>query len=110
MKQYVIDELRPADQLRIKDYLDAHFGPADMETLYWMPLEPSLYSEDQRRHEQCHPLYVVVQLTTTSIAVELLVRTKNRIRCDCIRYADELQMKWAIGVVDAILENLKIIN
>lgn len=110
MKQYVIDELRPEDQQRIKDYLDAHFGPADMETLYWIPLEPSLYSKDQRRHEQCHPLYIVVQLTAASISVELLVRTKNRIRCDCIRYADQAQMKWAIDVVDAIFENLEIIN
>lgn len=110
MKQYVIDELRPDNHRRIQDYLDDHFGPADMDTLYWIPLEPSLYNEDQRRHDQCHPLYMVIQLTSASIAIELLVRTRNRIRCDCIRYADEAQMKWAVGFVDAIFEKLNIIN
>lgn len=110
MKQYVIDELRPEDHQRIKDYLDAHFGQAEMETLYWIPLEPSLYSTDQRKHADCHPLYLAVQLTPASITVELLIRTKNRIRCDCMRYADEAQMKWAIGFVDAIFETMEIIN
>lgn len=110
MKQYVIDELRPADHQRIKDYLDAHFGPADMETLYWIPLEPMRYTPDQQMHKQCHPLYLVVQLTPEALSLELLVRTKNRIRCDCIRYADEAQKKWGMDFVDAIFEKLEIIN
>ena len=110
MKQYVIDELRPADHQRIKDYLDARFGPADMGTLYWIPLEPTLYAPEQRDHKDCHPLYLAVQLTSDAVSLELLVRTKNRIRCDCIRYADGVQMEWGIGFIDAIFEKLKIIN
>lgn len=102
--------MRPADHQRIKDYLDAHFGPAEMETIYWIPLEPSLYSVDQRKHEECHPLYLAVHLTFEAVALELLVRTKNRIRCDCIRYADQAQMQWATGFIDAIFEKLEIIN
>ena len=110
MKQYVIDELRPADHQRIKDYLDAHFGPADMGTVYWIPLEPTIYTPDQQRHKKCHPLYLAIALTSEAVSLELLVRTKNRIRCDCIRYADQEQMRWAIGFVDAIFEKLEIIN
>ncbi len=110
MKQYVIDELRPADHQRIKDYLDAHFGPADMDTIYWIPLEPMLYTPDQQWHKECHPLYFAIQLTPETLSLELLVRTKNRVRCDCIRYADEAQKKWGIDFVDVIFENLEIIN
>ena len=29
MKQYVIDELRPADHKKIKAYLDENFGPSE---------------------------------------------------------------------------------
>lgn len=110
MKQYVIDEIRPEDHQRIKNYLDDRFGPADMGAIYWIPMDPLLYTEGQRRHTECHPLYLALQLTTDAIAMELLVRTKNRIRCDCIRYADNAQMQWAIGFIDAIFETMEIIN
>jgi hypothetical protein len=44
------------------------------------------------------------------LAGELLVRTRNRVRCDCIHYADERQRNWLIQTVDAIFEKLGIIT
>ena len=109
MKQYVIDELRPQDREKIKRYLDDHFGPVELGTLYWIPLEPSLYSEAQASHSDCHPLYFAIQLRATSIVAELLARTKNRARCDCICYANDDQFQWLVQYVDSILERLEII-
>jgi hypothetical protein len=109
MKQYIIDELRPEDQEKIKQYLDDHFGPVEMGTLYWIPLDPSLYSETQATHSNCHPLYFVVQLRASALVAELLVRTKNSIRCDCICYANNDQFMWLMHYVDSIFERLEII-
>jgi hypothetical protein len=108
MKQYVIDELRPKDQEKIKAYMDEYFGPADMGDIYWIPVDPLLYDQKQSSHEECHPLYFAVQLSSTTFVVELLVRTKNSIRCDCIQYATQDQFLWLIRIVDAIFERLEI--
>ena len=110
MKQYVIDELRPADHQKLKEYLDAHFGPAEMGDLYWIGLDPDLYDPLQASHKECHPLFFAAQLQPASLAVELLVRTKNRVRCDCIQYATDDQFRWLIRLVDAIFEQLGVMN
>lgn len=108
MKQYVIDELRPLDQEKLKAYFDKSFGPAEIGEIYWLPVEPDLYDDIQAAHQDCHPLFVAMQLTETALILELLVRTKNRIRCDCIRYVSEDQFLWLVRVVDSIFERLKI--
>lgn len=108
MKQYVIDELRPGDHEKIKGYLDRHFGPADMGNIYWIPVEPVLYDPVQASHGDCHPLNFAVQLSETALTAELLVRTKNRIRCDCIQYATDDQLLWFSRLIDAIFEQLGI--
>jgi hypothetical protein len=110
MKQYVIDELRPGDYRKIKGYLDEKFGPPDMGDIYWIPLEASLYGQDQRIHASCHPLYLVIHLEHSSLTAELLVRTRNRIRCDCMRYVSEEQLVWLISFVDSIFTRLDIVT
>jgi hypothetical protein len=110
MKQYVIDELRPQDYETIKTYMDEHFGPADLGDMYWIPLDPGLYDVNQQSHDECSPFYFTVQLISASLVVELLVRTKNTIRCDCIQYATQEQFFWLIQSVDAIFERLEIMS
>ena len=47
MKQYVVDELRPDDHRRLKDFLDAHFAAPGFADLYWLPLDEQLYADVQ---------------------------------------------------------------
>ena len=108
MKQYVIDELRPLDYEKIKQYFDEHIGPADMGDLYWIPMDTAFHTEVQASHTDCHPLYFAIQLSETSIIAELLVRTKSRVRCDCISYANDEQFLWLIHYMNAIFERLEI--
>jgi hypothetical protein len=110
MKQYVIDELRPEDHGKIKAYLDEHFGPADIGEIYWIPVDPELYDEKQLSHDECRPFYFTIHLSSVSLIAELLVRTKNKIRCGCIQYATQDQFFWLIRFVDAIIERLEIIS
>jgi hypothetical protein len=108
MKQYVIDEIRPEDYHKIKQYLDASYGPVEMDGIYWIPLSAEVLSEVQRAHTDCQPFYFAIELEEKRFALELLVRTKNRIRCACIGYASRDQRIWIMEAVDAIFEKLDI--
>ncbi len=108
MKQYVIDELRPEDHDKIKEYLDETYGVAEMGAIYWVPVAAETLTEIQREHADCQPYYFAINLAQNRFALELLVRTKNRVRCDCIGYASKDQRVWIMEAVDAIFERLDI--
>ena len=110
MKQYVIDELRYQDYEKIKTYLDESFGESDLEGIYWLPLDPEILTEVQAAHTTCQPYYFVIDLAPERLSCELLMRTRSRIRCDCISYANERQRNWIIKALDAVLEKLEIIS
>jgi len=108
MKSYVIDQLRPADYEKIKICLNERYGPADLGGIYWLPMDSSIYSTVQASHIQCRPFYFALDLEPDKLACELLVRTKHRIRCECICYASETQRNWLIQTVDAMFSDLDI--
>lgn len=108
MKQYVIDELRPEDYKALKKYLDEQFGPAEMDRIYWIPVETDLLTDTQLQHKDCRPHYLALDLDPGRLACELLVRTKNRMSCDCIHYATEKQRNWLIELVDNMFKRLEI--
>ena len=110
MKQYVIDELRPADFDKIKAYLDKNLVSSDVDGIYWLPLDEENLTDTQAKHTECRPFYFAVDLEPNIMACELLVRTKNRIRCSCISYATEKQLSWLIRYIDAIFDKLEIIT
>ncbi len=108
MKQYVIDELRPSDYKMIKAYLEENASPSVVDGIYWIKIDQNLLTEIQAEHTNCQPFYFTVNLEPTFIACELLVRTKNRMRCSCISYAAEKQRNWLIGFADSIFDKLQI--
>jgi hypothetical protein len=110
MKQYVIDELRAADYESLKTYLQEHYGPVAMRGIYWIPLENGLLTDIQKAHRACQPHYFAVDLAENRLALELLVRTKSILRCDCIRYATQAQRNWIIALVDDIFNQLEIMT
>jgi len=110
MKSYVIDELRYPDYEKIKTHLNQHYGACDLEGIYWIPLEPSLYNKVQASHSKCCPFYIVLDLSQEKLSCELLIRTKNRMRCDCISYAEETQRNWIIQLIDNMFSELCIIT
>ncbi len=108
MKQYVIDELRMNDYEKIKAYMDMNFGSSGIEGLYQIPLAHDILSDVQKEHTTCQPFYFAVELEPSRIACELLVRTNQRVRCDCITYSDEKQRNWFIRLLDDMFEKLEI--
>lgn len=108
MKQYVIDELRPADYEKIKAYLDNNFGFISVDGIYWIPLDHDTLTDVQAEHVECQPFYFALDLKPNLIACELLVRSENRIRCSCIGYATKKQRNQLIQFVDSIFDRLEI--
>ena len=108
MKQYVIDELEPAETEKLKEYLNQYFGPAMMGNIYWVPLAAEQYTDLQRSHTDCHPLFFAVELKPDALSCEFLIRTHDRVRCDCIAYATKPQRDWFINYIDSIFEQLEI--
>ena len=108
MKQFVIDELRPEDYTKLKKYLNDNYGADAIEGIYWLPIETQFLSGTQIEHKDCLPFYFAIDLEPDRVIIELLVRTKNRVRCSCIAYADETQCIWLIRQIDEIFEQLEI--
>lgn len=110
MRQYRIDELRLGDYEKIKSFMDDRFGPSSVDGLYWVPVEVSLLDDVQRTHSDCQPFYFAVELGQDFVSFELLIRTKSRIRCDCIHYANWEQTTSIIGFADKMFESLGIMT
>lgn len=108
MKQYIIDELRYIDYEKIKLFLDENLVASEIEGIYWLPIETELLTEEQASHDECLPLYFVIDLKPERISCELLARTKNKIKCTCIGYASEKQRNWLIRYTDDMLDKLEI--
>ncbi len=108
MKQYVIDQFSPEDYDNVKDYLDKHFSNSGIDGIYWIPINDDLLTEVQKDHKDCNPFFFAIEIVPNRMSCELLVRTKNRIRCDCIQHATESQRNWLIEFADSIFDRLNI--
>jgi hypothetical protein len=110
MRQYRIDELRFSDYEKIKEHLDAQYGNSQVDGIYWVPLEDDFIDEVQTAHAACQPFYFAVELSPQAISFELLIRTRKRMRCDCIRYANSQQRDHIFRFADRLFEKLKLMS
>ncbi len=108
MKQYVVDGFRPADYIKLKEYLDQSLESSPLGGIYWLTVEPGHLTPLQLSHQDCRPHVFGLELEETSLSCEFLVRIKNNIKCDCMDYATTAQRNWLMDTVDAILEKLDI--
>jgi hypothetical protein len=108
MKQYVIDELRRKDYELIKAYMEENFLSSDVDGIFWIRLDRKILSEIQMAHADCQPFYFAVDLEPNLITFEMLIRTQNRIRCSCMRYATDTQRNWLLKLADDIFDELGI--
>jgi hypothetical protein len=109
MKQYVIDELRAEDYKQIKVFLEKEYGKSELGGIYWIPMDEALLTSLQASHQSCQPFYVALELEPDRLCCELLIRTKQRVRCECMGYANQEQRNWIISGIDRVFERLEII-
>ena len=108
MKQYVIDQLREGDFLKLEHYFASNSEAGDLPGIYWVPMPESLYVDLQLEHKDCQPFYFAVNLDLQSVSFELLIRTRSRLRCGCIQYANPNQRRYILEYADGLFEELKL--
>ena len=108
MKQYVIDQLREEDHQKVLQFLGDHADKTAMEGIFWLDLPRDLYTPVQAEHTDCQPYYFAVSLDFGRAAFELLVRSRQILRCGCIAYATPRQRDFLLQFADHMLEQLGI--
>lgn len=109
MKQYVIDQLRESDHEKILEFLKNNAEQSEFGDVFWVMLPQELYSDVQKEHRQCQPFCFAINLTRKQVDFELLIRSRQILRCQCIRYADKEQRDHIVDFADRMLEKLGII-
>jgi len=108
MKQYVVDQLRESDYEKILEFLQKNADASEFGDIFWMTLPEELHADIQREHSQCQPFRFAVNLSLNQVDFELLIRSRQILRCSCIGYADKRQRDYILGFTDRMLEELGI--
>ncbi|MEW5735853.1 MAG: hypothetical protein AB1921_13425 [Thermodesulfobacteriota bacterium] len=108
MKQIVVDQLRPGDRDRIEELLTRRFGESPLPGIYWVPLPEDALSPVQEEHPDCAPFVIALEVSETALSCELLVRSRQRMRCSCVAYATEGQVLYLLRLLDGLLGELGI--
>jgi hypothetical protein len=108
MRSYYIDEFVPGELERLAERLDRMDLSASMEDLYWLPVPAELLTPLQREHErECGPYSLALEILDAALRLELLVRARNKLRCDCVAYAEPKLIAHMIAHVHGLLDELK---
>ncbi len=109
MRCYCIDELAKNDMQRLTARLDAMALSAGLPDVYWLPVPPALLTPDQKGHEDhCGPYAMALEIEPESLRLELLVRARGKLHCECISYAGPELVRHMIDYVDTLLAELGI--
>lgn len=112
MRAYSIEDLSPVEFTTVTKALEEAGFKAPIEDMYFFELPDSLLSETQREHDGCGPFVLALETGMTAPAdaggtgwlkLELLVRGRARIRCECICYAGREQREAMIDFLDAFV-------
>jgi len=108
MRQLLFDEIRQADIKKIKHYLKKHAESTPLGGVYWVNLPEGLWDETQKAHTECQPFYFAIEVGGNYVRIELLIRSRQRIHCKCIKYANSAQRNFILEFADNLLTTLKI--
>ena len=104
MRQYVVSEITPDEMERLTKLLTDRGCAAGVEGIFWLPVPEEHLTDIQKEHaEQCGPHVMALETNGDSVGLELLVRAKGRIRCDCIGWAGDGLVLAMMREVDALL-------
>jgi len=104
MRQYVIDQLSREERANIENYLKRTLQPGPVAGVFWIEVPQDLLSEDQRRHDECAPFFLGVELTAEAVCFELLVRSQTNLHCSCIAYASAAQRDFVLRIADKMVQ------
>jgi len=111
MRCYLIEDFYPEQLKKVTAALADKGWAGSLDGIYYLPVPKELLSDVQRDHaDECGPhIFVLEALEDTgALKLELLVRAKNKIRCECVKYATPAQREHIISFLDDFIRRLDI--
>lgn len=108
MRSVVLDELRPAQMDRLREYLQARCLASGLSGVYWLELPPEVLNDIQAAHKNCAPFKAALVLEQDSLRCELLLRGHNSLRCQCTGYAGRDQRDYLLSFLDQMIADLNL--
>ncbi|MCD6320215.1 MAG: hypothetical protein J7M03_05985 [Candidatus Desulfofervidaceae bacterium] len=108
MRQLLFDEIGQTDIKKIKHYLNKHAELSPLGGIYWVNLPEGLWDETQKAHTTCQPFYFAIEVGGNYVRIELLIRSRQKLHCECIKYANSDQRNFILEFADNLLSTLKI--
>jgi hypothetical protein len=111
MRQYLLDEIARGDLPRVRQYLKEHATASSLNDLWWVDLPEDLLSPEQFAHRECRPFRFAVevgepQVGDSFLRFEVLIRSREKMRCSCIDYATRQQRDFILAFADRLVEEL----
>jgi hypothetical protein len=106
VRQYLLDEIRRGDIPRIREYLNEHATPSNLQDIWWVDLAEDLLSAEQFAHHDCQTFRFAVELGPSFVRFEFLIRSQQTMRCSCIGYATRVQRDFILAFADHLVEDL----
>lgn len=104
MRAYLVDDIPEEKLTALAALLDARGLAASLPGLYWLPLPDALLTPLQREHAgECGPHVMALELLDGAVRMELLVRARGRLRCDCVGYATASVRDRMMASLDGLL-------
>ncbi len=104
MRSYMLDELSAADMERVIGFLKQNALASSLERLYWLEIPVELYSRTQAEHRDCAPFMFAAETGHDWIKLELFVRSREGLGCDCQGYCTPGQRDFILNLADRMLE------
>lgn len=108
MRQFVVDEIPRRHLEGIDVYLKERAVPSGLDKIYWLELPQDLLSPIQREHPDCGPHYLAIELGKDNLKFEFLVRSRQRLRCDCVNYATPVQETFFLNFAHVLIQDLQL--
>jgi hypothetical protein len=106
MRQFLVDEIARRQQEDIEAYLKEKALPSGLEKIYWLEIPPDLLSPIQWEHHDCGPHYLAIEVGKDFLKFEYLVRSRNRLRCDCVQYVTSVQEAFLLNFAHTLIREL----
>lgn len=106
MREYIVSDLTAAECETIESALKERGWNAGLDGLYWLPVPSEALNDLQKAHTDCAPHVAAIEVGKDSVRLELLIRAKNRLRCDCVSYAEPAQTARIISFLHKTLSEM----
>jgi hypothetical protein len=111
MRCYLIEDFYPEHLRKVTAALSEMGYSGSLDGIFYLPVPRELLTDVQREHAgECGQHIFVLEAAEDqgALKLELLVRARNKLRCECVMYATAAQREYIITFLDDFIRHLDI--